>query len=138
MKRLLIVLLIFTVLSCAKDPQTYVEFVDGYWEIEEVSMSNGLKKEYNFNATIDYIQFTDSLSGLRRKLKPNLMGQFESSQSVESFRIKIENDSLNVYYSTPYANWKETILDASQTHLLVVNANKDLYLYKRYEPLDLD
>ncbi|SDS31393.1 hypothetical protein SAMN04515667_1893 [Formosa sp. Hel1_31_208] len=138
MKRLLITLLLGTVLSCSKDPQTFVEFVDGYWEIEEVTMSNGLKKEYNYNDTIDYIQLTDSLSGVRRKLKPNLMGKFESSQSVESFRIKIENDSLNVYYTTPYADWKETILDASQTHLLVVNTNKDVYLYKRYEPLDLD
>lgn len=138
MKRLLFVLMLVTFLSCSNDPSAYIEHVEGYWEIEAVTTSDGLKKEYTFSDTIDFIQFTDSLNGIRRKMKPNLLGNFESSLSVESFELKIENDSLNVYYKTPYAEWKETILGASETNLVVVNANNVTYLYKRYEPLELD
>ena len=52
--------------------------------------------------------------------------------------VKIENDSLNIYYSTPYANWKETVLEATPEHLRVVNKNNTVYLYKRYTPIKLD
>ncbi|OUS00050.1 hypothetical protein A9Q86_11445 [Flavobacteriales bacterium 33_180_T64] len=138
MKKLLILLAIATTFSCSSDPKTYIAFVDGYWEIDEVILHNGEKKDYNYNDTIDYIEVSDSLTGFRKKIKPNLMGKFESSKSVETFSIKIENDSLNVYYKTAYSNWKETILEASDTHLLIINANKDIYLYKRYQPLELD
>ena len=88
---------------------------------------------------IDYIEVTDSLNGFRRKLKPNFQGTYETSKSIEFFTIKLENESLNIYYKTPYANWKETILEANESQLIIVNnTNKDVYLYKRYEALDLE
>ena len=138
MKRCLFTLVLVSLLSCSNDPSAYIQHIEGYWEIEAVTTSDGLKKEYTFSDTIDFIQFTDSLNGIRRKTKPNLLGKFESSLSVESFELKIENDSLNVYYKTPYAEWKETILGASESNMVVVNANNVMYLYKRYEPLELD
>ena len=138
MNRFLFALVLVSFFSCSNDPSAYIQHIEGYWEIEAVTTSDGLKKEYTFSDTIDFIQFTDSLNGIRRKMKPNLLGNFESSLSVESFELKIENDSLNVYYKTPYAEWKETILGASETNLVVVNANNVTYLYKRYEPLELD
>ena len=135
----IILIVLFFLLSCtSKDPKTFISHMDGYWQIEEVTLSNGIKKEYNFSETIDYIEVLDSMSGFRKKMKPNLLGTFETSDSMETFELKIENDSLNIYYSTPYANWKETILNANENQLLVINANKDIYLYKHYEPLDLD
>lgn len=138
-KHFLILIAILTVFSCSKDPKDILSHINGYWEIEEVTLNDGSKKEYTFNDTIDFIEVSDSLTGTRRKLKPNFQGTFETSNSAETFRIKIENDSLNVYYKTPYANWKETIIDADDHQLIVINnTNKDMYIYKRYEPLDLD
>ncbi len=43
-----------------------------------------------------------------------------------------------MYYKTSYAEWKETVLEASEKHLKVRNENKDVYLYKRYTPLHLE
>jgi hypothetical protein len=128
-----------SVFSCSKNPETFVPHLNGYWEIDEVTLSDGTKRDYNFNDTIDYIEVSDSISGFRRKLKPNLFGTFETSKSEETFSIKIENDSLNIYYKTPYADWKETILNANETELVILNnTNKDVYIYKRYESLDLE
>ncbi|MGB3606613.1 hypothetical protein [Psychroserpens sp.] len=136
--KFLIFLIPCILLSCSKDSNDILMHVEGYWEIEEVTLSNGVKKAYNFNDTIDYIELSDSLTGFRKKLKPNFRGTYDTSKSSESFIIKIESDSVNVYYETLYATWKETILEADEMHLLVVNANQDHYLYKRYQPLDLD
>ena len=132
----LILTLLF--LSCSKDPKVMLDHLNGYWEIQEVTLKTGIKKEYRFNATIDYIEITDSLTGFRKKMKPNLSGTYETSKDKEYLKVVIENDSLHLMYSTPYAEWKETVLNANETELLVVNTNKDMYLYKRYEPLDLE
>jgi len=131
-------ILIILVFSCSNNPETYIEHLNGYWEIEEVTLANGTKKQYQFNETIDYISINDSLVGVRKKLKPSINGKNYISGDAENLSIKLENDSLNIYYKTPYAEWKETVLEASETHLKVSNKNKNVYLYKRYTPISLD
>ncbi|MFT5848786.1 MAG: hypothetical protein ACJARX_001397 [Psychroserpens sp.] len=138
-KRLSLLVIALLLFNCSNDPNAMVSHLNGYWEIDEVTLSDGTKRDYNFNDTIDYIEVSDSLSGFRRKLKPNLFGTFESSRSEEVFSIKIEGDSLNIYYKTPYAEWKETVLNANETQLIILNnTNKDVYIYKRYESINLE
>ena len=131
----IVCLLIF---SCSEHPETYIEHLDGYWEIEEVTLNDGTKKQYKFNETIDYIKINDSLKGYRKKLKPGINDTYFTSDNAESFTIKLENDNLNIYYNTPFTEWKETVLKASPNRLKVINENKDVYLYKRYTPINLD
>jgi len=139
MKKLIGLLLAILMVGCSNNSQDFIPHLNGYWEIDQVTLSDGTKRDYSYNDTIDYIEITDSLNGFRRKLKPNLLGSYETSKSVETFQVKIENDSLNIYYKTPYATWKETVINANETQLTIVNnANKDVYIYKRYESLDLD
>ncbi|MDX1277959.1 hypothetical protein [Oceanihabitans sediminis] len=138
MKHYALILVAFLVFSCSADPKTYIEHINGYWEIEEVTLHNGEKKAYNYNDTIDYFEINDSLNGFRKKLKPNFSGTFETSKDVENIKLVLENDSLNIYYTTPFSKWKETVLLATKEQLKIVNQNKHVYLYKRYQPLDLD
>lgn len=138
MKKFLILLLAISILSCSKNPEEHLEFIDGYWEIEKVIFTNGDVKAYKYNETIDYIKINDSLKGFRKKLKPGLNPKYITSQDVEGITVKIENDSLNLYYKTPYANWKETVLEANENSLKVLNDRETIYLYKRYKPIELD
>ncbi|MGM5469955.1 hypothetical protein ACS386_06725 [Flavobacteriaceae bacterium LMO-SS05] len=137
MKRLFLLFSILLLVSCSKNPEHFIPYLEGYWEIHEVTLPDGTKKTYSYNDTVDYIKITDSLTGYRTKLKPILTGGYQSSKDVEALKLKIENDSLNVYYKTPYSNWKETVLSASEQELLIINTAKVRYLYKRYEPLNL-
>ncbi len=137
MKKYGIILLIL-IFSCSKNPETLITHLNGYWEIEEVTLENGTKKQYQFSETIDYISINDSLKGYRKKLKPGINDTYFTSDDAEAITLKIENDSLNLYYSTPYAKWKETVLEASETHLKVSNSGNNIYLYKRYTPIHLD
>ncbi|WP_179346094.1 lipocalin family protein [Winogradskyella ursingii] len=137
MKKLYLLICIL-VISCSKNPETYLEHLEGYWEIKSVTMPDGKEKDYRFNETIDYISFNDSLKGFRKKLKPGINDTYLTSDDAEALTIKLENDSLNIYYSTPFSNWKETILNATQTELKVVNENNIVYLYERYAPIILD
>lgn len=137
MKKYIIVLLIL-ILSCKKSPEALITHLNGYWEIDEVTLVDGSKRDYNYNDTIDFLSINDSLVGFRKKLMPNIDGSFSTSNDAEVLKIVIENDSLNIYYKTPYAEWKETVLEATKDKLLIQNKDKLLYLYKRYEPLELD
>ncbi len=131
-------ILLILIFSCSKNPETYIEHLNGYWEIEEVTLANGSVKQYQFNETIDYISINDSLQGFRKKLKPGINDTYFTSDDAEAITLKIENSKLNMYYKTSYAEWKETVLEASEKHLKVRNENKDVYLYKRYTPLHLE
>lgn len=137
-KTLLLIFGLLIISSCAQNPETYIQHIEGYWEIEKVVLSNGFEKEYKFNETIDYISINDSLNGFRKKMKPGLNDTYFTSDDAEAITIKLENDSLNIYYSTPYAKWKETVLEATPKSLRVINENNNVYLYKRYTPIHLD
>ncbi|MDG1660572.1 MAG: hypothetical protein P8H40_04250 [Winogradskyella sp.] len=138
MKRFFGLILVFVITSCSQNPEEYLEHINGYWEIEEVQFNNGDVKPYKYNESIDYISINDRLIGFRKKLKPGFNSKYITSKDAEGITAKIENNSLNLYYKTPYTNWKETVLKADENSLKVINDRETIYLYKRYEPIELD
>ncbi|WP_283636964.1 lipocalin family protein [Aquaticitalea lipolytica] len=138
MRKVFLLLALGIIFSCSKDPETLISHLNGYWEIDEVTLPDGTKRDYNYNDTIDFLSINDSLTGFRKKMKPNFDGSFSTSNDAEALKIVIENDSLNIYYKTPYSEWKETVLDATEDKLLIQNKDKLIYLYKRYEPLVIE
>jgi len=138
MKRIIAILLLTLLVSCSKNPEVFIEHLNGYWEIEKVIFPDGDNKDYKYNENIDYIRISDSLIGFRKKLKPGFNSKYITSKDAEGITVKIENDSLNLYYKTPYANWKETVLSADQNSLKIINDRETVYIYKRYKPIELE
>ncbi|MGB1309381.1 MAG: hypothetical protein ACPG6B_10750 [Oceanihabitans sp.] len=138
MSTLLLVLCMVFIFSCTSNPEASIKHINGYWEMDQAILHNGNTKEYNYNNTIDYFEINDSLIGFRKKLNPNFLGTFETSKNTEKTKLIIENDSLNIYYTTPFATWKESVLLATKNQLKIINKNKDLFIYKRYKPLNLN
>lgn len=138
MKKLILYALLTLFLACGKNPENFIPHLNGYWEIEEVIMADGSKREYTYNDTVDFLSISDSLEGFRKKMKPSFNGTYTTSDDSEELKLKIENDSLHIYYTTPYANWKETVLDATNDKLLIINDQKIKYLYKRFEPINVE
>ena len=136
--RRLILILFLAFISCYENPENYLDNINGYWEIEEVIFADGTTKEYRVNETIDFIRINDSLNGFRKKMKPGINDTYYTSDDAEAIVAKIENKTLILYYSTPYAKWKETVLNVSEEQLKVINEDNVVYLYKRYKPLKLD
>ena len=129
MKHIYFILILTVIFSCSPNPETFIPHINGYWEIDKVMAHNGKNRDYNYNDTIDYFELNDSLIGFRKKLKPNFVGTFETSKDAESIKVILENDSLNIYYTTAFASWKETILLATKKQLKIINQNKDVYLF---------
>lgn len=111
--------------------------LSGYWEISNVRSKHIEEMNFTFNNTIDYIE-VDGDAGTRTKLQPNIDGSFAGSGTAESFLLKIENDSLNMYYTTPFDKWKETVIRATEEELIVRNEEGIQYEYKKFEPFNLN
>lgn len=138
MKKYTFIILGLILWSCSQDPHSFIPHLSGYWEIDEVTLADGSKREYTYNDTVDYLSISDSLTGFRKKMKPSFDGTYATSDDAERLQLKIENDSLHIYYTTPFANWKETVLNATEDELLIINDQKVRYLYKRFEPITVE
>ncbi len=124
------------IISCTTTPNYHIEHLNGYWEIEKVILSDGNTKEYNFNSTIDFFEVQDTL-GIRKKVQPRLNGNYIISKDKELFSVKIENDSLKLYYKTNLMIWKENILLLQENKMIVKNESGNMYFYKRYKKIKL-
>jgi len=122
--------------SCGgNEPAEQLQNISGYWTIEKVEFASDSVIEYSLSQYVDYIQMEDSL-GFRKKLQPKIDGSFiEASNNSEKIIARIENDVLNLYYSTPFDQWEETVLTATNDELVIINRDNKKYYYKKYEPL---
>ena len=131
---LLLVAIVIT--SCTNtDPNEQLQNLTGYWMIEKVEVENDSVVEYSLSQYIDYIEIKDSV-GFRKKLQPKIDGGYiKASNDSEKITAKIEDDVLNLYYSTAFDEWQETVLVATEDELVIKNRDDKKYYYKKYEPL---
>lgn len=119
-------------LSCSKpDPDKQKDFLEGYWEIKEVEMPNKSKKDFNINLVVDFIELNGDY-GQRIKVVPQLDGSFTTNEVAEDFELKIENDSLRMYYETPFDKWMETVVKAEDSLLIIKNKDNKTFTYHKY------
>tara|TARA_R100001369_G_scaffold79229_1_gene109225 strand:+ start:460 stop:882 length:423 start_codon:yes stop_codon:yes gene_type:complete len=132
LKKTIFILLTVFIVSCSQQsPDEQLQNLPGYWEIESVEFPDGTEKEYNISTTIDFIE-VNGTEGMRKKVNPQLDGTFKVSKDAEAFTPKIEQDSLQLYYKTPFDTWKETVLLAKDSTLHVLNKDGNIYKYKKF------
>ncbi|HEA31367.1 MAG TPA: hypothetical protein ENH91_15465 [Leeuwenhoekiella sp.] len=118
------------------NPEQQKSFLDGYWEIQSVDSPYGNDKAYKMSENIDYIEIKDS-TGFRAKVLPRIDGSIISNGNTENIKLTTSNDSLRLHYNTPYDEWTETVLKATENTLIVKNQKGMVYTYSRYKPIDL-
>ena len=134
----LISIAFFLLLSACQQKVTPndIAYLNGYWEIEKVVFSNGSKKEYTYNESYDYFQIKEN-SGFRKKVMPQLDGRFLVNNQIEKIKITFENEDVYINYTTPFAKWKEKIEAISKDKLIIINASKAQYHYKKAIPINI-
>ncbi len=124
--------------SCTADKKGFVKYINGYWEITTVKKHNTIIKEYNINTLVDYFELNDDLTGYRKKVAPTFDGKFNVTKHNVPFKLKFENDSLNIYYTFNEVTTKETIIKASKTELIITNLEGFKYNYRPYEKINIE
>lgn len=130
--------IIFSLFSCSENPQSYIQYLEGYWEITDVSKNNKSVKSYTISTSVDYFKVNDDLTGFRKKVAPSLDGKFTVTQHESPFVLKVENNELLIYYTVNSVTFKETIGWASENELILTNADGFKYTYKPFEQLIIE
>jgi hypothetical protein len=133
-----IVLFSFLLVSCKQQIQsTDIPKINGYWEIEKVVFDDGEDKEYTANQNYDYFQIGTNNQGIRKKVAPQLDGTFLVDDSFEKVSIRFQKDKAYLDYATPYMNYTEEIIALSAEELVVLNAQKKEYHYKKATAINI-
>ena len=135
MKQLLALLLIISLNSCKLEVKTYIPFVEGYWEIVSVTKDQNKIKEFKMSGSVDYFKVNEDLSGYRKKVTPRFDGAFEMSQHESEFSISIKDSHLWIVYTDNEVTYREEIIRANASSLIISNSDGFTYTYKPYEPL---
>ncbi|ESU26295.1 hypothetical protein FLJC2902T_27760 [Flavobacterium limnosediminis JC2902] len=132
-----IIVAVITVLLLVGCKQTIEEKdlakINGYWEIEKAELPDGGKKEYKINPTIDFFEIKDK-KGFRKKVVPQFDGSYLMNDLSEKIVITNTDGDAFLNYTTPYAKWKEEIIEISDEKLIVKNDQDIEYHYKKAKP----
>ena len=139
MKNLVIIVLFsFLLVGCKQQIQsTDIPNINGYWEIEKVVFDEGEDKEYATNQNYDYFQIDKNNQGIRKKVAPQLDGTFLVDDSFEKVSIRFQEDKAYLDYATPYMKYTEEIIALSAEELVVLNAQKKEYHYKKATAINI-
>lgn len=138
MKKVLFLTTLFF-FGCKPHPVDYIEFINGYWEIENVYKNGKLLKEFKISQEIDYFRINNDLSGFRKKLKPNFNGSYTTSKDQLNFKLEIKfNKRLIIVYEDNNTIFVEEITKVNKTNLSIKNDKGMVYNYKFYKPLELN
>ena len=133
-----IVLFSFLLVGCKQQIQsTDIPNINGYWEIEKVVFDEGEDKEYSANQNYDYFQIDKNNQGIRKKVAPQLDGTFLVDDSFEKVRVRFQDDKAFLDYVTPYMKYTEEIIALTADELVVLNAQKKEYHYKKATAINI-
>jgi hypothetical protein len=137
MKKIGLLLLTLVLFSCHSTVKKEdLKKLNGYWEIKQVTLADGKKKDYKINETIDYFELKDK-AGFRQKLMPQFDGKYHTNGIKENINIIAKDNDFFIEYHTPYGKWQEEIIEIADSTLVLKNAAKLEYEYKRFTPFSL-
>ena len=137
MKKIVGLLIVVLFISCKQTiTESDLNNLNGYWEIEKVVFPDGTKKEYTINETFDYFEIKGN-KGIRNKVAPQLDGTFLVTGDYEKVAIEQSEGKYIILYTTFSSQWKETLETLTDKELVLINAAKNEYHYKRAAPINL-
>ncbi|HNP33978.1 MAG TPA: hypothetical protein PKN96_11860 [Flavobacterium sp.] len=134
MKRISLLLFFIVLTSCHSGlKKDEIKKLNGYWEIQKVTLANGEHKDYKVNETIDYFE-VKSNEGFRQKVMPQFDGKFRTNDIKSRIKIVDKDDAFFIEYNTNYGKWQEEIITLQDSTLVLKNKENVTYTYKKFKP----
>ena len=130
-----IALVAYIAISCSNTSVKELDLLNGYWEIAEIENSYGFTKEYSISQKIEFFEITKEGKGVRKKVQPDINGNFTTSNSSQNIDIEINDNIVFLKYSTEFDTWQEEVLSITSNKLVLKNEDAYIYTYRRYQPI---
>jgi hypothetical protein len=94
---------------------------------------SGEEKQFKSTIDVDFFKL-DTLSGIRKKLKPLFNKQFNSSNDFVPFNIAFLENKCIITYSKQKESWQEEITALTTDKLKLKDAQGVVFHYTKYQP----
>jgi hypothetical protein len=123
--------------SCRPEiKQSDLAKLNGYWEIESVTLADGSEKEYKVSEIIDLFEVKGT-SGVRKKVRPQFNGKYPETGDYQKIDLVFSNGKAYLKYTTDYSKWQEEVVAVSEEELVLKNKQDVEYHYKKHIPFSL-
>jgi len=137
MKKIGLLFIAVLLISChAEVKKEDLNKLNGYWEIKQVKLSDGEKKDYKVNETIDFFELKSN-AGFRQKVMPQFDGTYRTNGIKENIKIIEKDNAFFIEYNTNYGKWQEEIIEIADSTLVLKNKINLEYTYKKFKPFSL-
>mgnify|MGYP001032744226 FL=1 len=127
-------LLLFVIVGCTTHVQKKdLAHLQGYWIVKEALAPNGEKRPFVGADVVDFFELNEN-KGFRKKLKPLLGNQFNSSNDNIGFTVSLTDESCMITYTRQQLNWQEEIIALDAHELKLKDARGVVFIYNRYTP----
>lgn len=140
MKKLIFLLATILVIGCTNKTAVKKEdlhLLNGYWEISQVFFADGSSKNYKASPMVDFFKI-DSLKGFRTKLQPKIGGTFNTNKDIDKVLITQKETTFTILYTNDLTQREEELLNLTQDSFTVKDTEQITYVYKRYQPIQID
>ena len=122
----------FLLSSCNSSQKINTMLLNGYWKIDFVSQGNENFKLKGGTFLLDYY-FINKNTGWRKKVRPLINNNFETSNDTTFFKIKNLETKPILLFNTRWHNWEEMIVKLDTVSLILKIQDKT-YHYQKFNP----
>lgn len=136
MKKFLILFMVMLAASCSNKPKDILlKNLNGYWNIDTVTMSDGSEREFPFSNHMDHFTTTES-TGVKNRVSPTYDGKFINYGSPVPFKWEDRDGKLFLLFNDGTEKYEQQVVDATEETMELLHENGTRYVYKRYSEQD--
>lgn len=131
MKKSIVVLAVFTIVSCAEKVDIrQIDKIKGYWQITKVETAEGEEKEYSVNENYEYFDIQSNV-GFHKKVRWQPMGTFLVDDLQEKMVASVKENEVVLDFSSEFGKHTEKVIELTDSTLVLESeAGADFY-YKK-------
>jgi len=133
MKRFLAVITIVLFTSCGNTISDQLIHIEGYWNIENVTLPDGSEREFPFSNHMDHFEI-EGKQGIKYRVSPTYDGGFVNYGSPVNFTCEEIDGELQLLFKDGEQAYTQTVVNATETTLVLQHENGTIYNYSSYNP----
>lgn len=132
MRKLFFILSITLLASCGNNATEMANAMEGYWNIETVTLSDGTEREFPFSNHMDHFEIEGS-NGVKNRVSPTYDGSFINYGSPVQFTWETVDGKVVLTFKDGAERYQQTLKKCDATTLVLLHENGTEYRYKAYE-----
>lgn len=135
MKQLLALFTVVLLTSCGSNISDQLIHIEGYWNIENVTLPDGSEREFPFSNHMDHFEI-EGKQGIKYRVSPTYDGGFVNYGSPVNFTCEELDGELQLLFKDGEQSYTQTVVEATETELVLQHENGTIYTYSSYNPND--